>query len=85
MCDIDNDANRSQTCLGGGARKLRSLTLTPTMSSGNMSPASTALDEPVRNARISLLHPLVWVLQMLYNLAQMVVIVLFKPVSSTNT
>ena len=54
------------------------------MSSRNMSPTFTAFDEAVCKARFSLLLPvnlLVWVLQMLYNLAQMVIIALFKPVS----
>ena len=53
------------------------------MSSGNMSPTSTAVDEPVRKARFSFLHPVnlvVWVFQLCYNLAQLVIIALFKPV-----
>jgi hypothetical protein len=51
------------------------------MSSGNMSPTSTAYGEPIRKARFYLVNPLVCVLQMLYNLAQIVIIALFKPVS----
>ena len=42
---------------------------------------STAFDEPVREALIHPMNLLVWVLQMLYNLAQTVIIALFKPVS----
>ena len=55
------------------------------MSSGTMSPTSTAVDEPIRKARFSLFHPVnlvFWVLQLLYNLAQLVIIALFKPVRS---
>ena len=54
------------------------------MSSGNMSPTSTVVDEPVRKAHFSFLHPMnlvVWVFQLCYNLAQLVIIALFKPVS----
>jgi len=61
----------------------RSLSTT-TMSSGNMSPTSTAVEEPIRKARFSFLHPVnlvLWVFQLCYNLAQLVIIALFKPVS----
>jgi len=53
------------------------------MSSRNMSPTSTAFDEPLRKAGVALLNPvnlLVRVLQLLYNLVQIAIIVLFKPV-----
>jgi hypothetical protein len=69
----------------GEGQTSRSLPLT--MSSGNMSPTSTAVEEPVRKARFSLLHPLhlvVWVLQLLYNLAQLVIVAIFKPVSPSS-